>query len=105
MREGEFPTTQHHPTAMNMIVSHMRFDCYSFLRVDTGYLCAPLHRQCSAQTSPDSGIEHIFGVINWIKFTISSSMPRNAVNNYVDLATGKTRRINFFLMVFNDFKR
>jgi hypothetical protein len=36
MREGEFYLTQHHPTAMSIMIKEIGIDCYWFLPIDDG---------------------------------------------------------------------
>lgn len=43
MREADFHITQQYPTAMSMILSDIRIDCYWFLLINIGHFGALLH--------------------------------------------------------------
>lgn len=48
MREADLHNTQHHPTAMDMILSVLRINCYWILLDFDGGAGVLLHRYCTA---------------------------------------------------------
>ncbi len=47
MRAGDNPSTQHHPTAMGMMIETFALKIYWFLMGGAGAICESLHRHCT----------------------------------------------------------